>query len=145
MPETRGSCARCIGSACVLGHRAGQCRGAGPPSAALAWLIGDQERFALVTGENIIGREGSGVIELHSPTVSRRHARTVIDEQGATVEDLASKNGTFVNDARATSAALPLSDGDRVRIGSLLLTFRRAGVATSTLSASAPADRDPTR
>lgn len=119
---------------------------AGTSPAPRGWLIGDQGRFALLTGENIIGREGSDVIVLHSPTVSRRHARLIVDDGGVTVEDLDSKNGTFVNDARVSSAPLPVSDGDRVRIGSLLMTFRRAGLASSTLSASTSTDGgDPIR
>jgi pSer/pThr/pTyr-binding forkhead associated (FHA) protein len=43
--------------------------------------------------------------------VSRRRARSVIDEKGAVVEDLGSKNGTFVNDQRVT-APTPVVEGD---------------------------------
>jgi pSer/pThr/pTyr-binding forkhead associated (FHA) protein len=37
-----------------------------------------------------------------STTISRRHARIVIDEQTASVEDLDSKNGTYVNNRRVS-------------------------------------------
>ena len=60
---------------------------------------------------------------MKSSTVSRRHARIKIDAKGAVIEDLKSKNGTYVNDRRV-SGPTPVTDGDQVRIGSLLFTFR---------------------
>jgi pSer/pThr/pTyr-binding forkhead associated (FHA) protein len=86
---------------------------------------------ALVPGENIIGREGDGVILVKSSTVSRRHARITLDGAGGTLEDLGSKNGTYVNDRRI-DAATPIADGDQIRIGSLLFTFRMSQSSTTT-------------
>jgi hypothetical protein len=103
--------------------------GAAAPDGGLAaaapagWLLGDAGEIALATGENVLGREGSDVILVKSSTVSRRHARIVIDEKRAVVEDLGSKNGTYVNDRRVT-APTPAVDGDQVRVGSMLFTFR---------------------
>ena len=105
-----------------------------PTSAAGApggWLLGEVAEIALTTGENVLGREGPDVILIKSSTVSRRHARIVIDSKGAVVEDLGSKNGTFVNDRRVT-APTPVVEGDQVRVGSLLFTFRPSQVAGST-------------
>jgi DNA-binding winged helix-turn-helix (wHTH) protein len=87
------------------------------------WLIGSTAEVALLPGENVIGREGDGVILVKSSTVSRRHARIAIDASGAVVEDLGSKNGTYVNDRRIKGPT-PVVDGDQIRIGSLLFTFR---------------------
>jgi DNA-binding winged helix-turn-helix (wHTH) protein len=87
------------------------------------WLVGSTAEVALLAGENIIGREGEGVILVKSSTVSRKHARIAIDASGAVVEDLGSKNGTYVNDRRI-DVPTPVVDGDQVRIGSLLFTFR---------------------
>ena len=56
--------------------------------------------IALFAGENVLGREGAGVTLLKSSTVSRRHARVAIGEDGSVLEDLGSKNGTYVNDRR---------------------------------------------
>ena len=101
-----------------------------------AWLIGSTAEVALVPGENIIGREGDGVIVVKSSTVSRRHARISLDPSGAVVEDLGSKNGTYVNDQRII-APTPIADGDQVRIGSLLFTFRMSqGSETTETQAS---------
>jgi len=59
---------------------------------------------------------------LDARDVSRRHARITISADEATIEDLESKNGTFVTDRRLDEATR-LVDGDSIRIGSVLLTF----------------------
>jgi DNA-binding winged helix-turn-helix (wHTH) protein len=100
------------------------------------WLVWETERLQVFDGENLFGRGDPDVIELPSSTVSRRHVRISIDEE-SWIEDLGSKNGTFVGDQRVT-ARVRLRDGDRVRLGSLLMTFRLAhpADATSTQSTS---------
>ncbi len=100
----------------------------------VAWLVGAACRVSLPRGENVLGREGDDVVALQSPTVSRRHARVTVSAMDATIEDLGSKNGTYVNETRV---ATPVSvvDGDTVRIGSLMFTIRftRAGTSTQTM------------
>jgi DNA-binding winged helix-turn-helix (wHTH) protein len=100
------------------------------------WLVWDRERIQVLDGENLFGRGDADVVELPSTTVSRRHARISVDEE-AWIEDLGSKNGTFVGDRQVTSR-VRLNDGDRVRFGSFLLTFRVAQPpeATATQSTS---------
>lgn len=99
------------------------------------WLVGSPAEIALFAGENVLGREGDGVILLKSSTVSRRHARVAIGADGAVIEDLGSKNGTYVND-RPVQMPTPVADGDQVRIGSLVFTFRRSQPTSSTESQS---------
>jgi hypothetical protein len=101
------------------------------PAAPRGWLLGDVAEIALQMGVNVIGREGPDVILLKSSTVSRRHARIVIEENGALLEDLGSKNGTYVNDQRVTEPRA-IVEGDQIRIGSLLFTFRFSQTAGST-------------
>jgi DNA-binding winged helix-turn-helix (wHTH) protein len=108
----------------------GQPEAAAPTDVAHAWLLGSTAEVALRPGENILGREGEGVV-VKSTTVSRRHARLIVDARGARLEDLGSKNGTYVNDRRV-SGPMPIVDGDQVRIGSLLFTFRLAQSSTTT-------------
>jgi hypothetical protein len=105
--------------------------GVPPGGGPNAWLLGTTAEVALLPGENILGREGDGIILVKSSTVSRRHARIVIDAKGGVVEDLGSKNGTYVNDRRI-GGPTPVADGDQVRIGSLLFTFRLAQASEST-------------
>jgi len=100
------------------------------------WLILDRDRLPLFDGDNLLGRGDADVTELPSTTVSRRHARIRL-EQDPWLEDLGSKNGTFIGERRV-SDPVRLADGDQVRLGSVLLTFRMAAPsdATSTQSTS---------
>ena len=102
-----------------------------PDDSRQVWLIGSTAEVALIPGENIVGREGDGVTLVKSSTVSRRHARIMLDATGGMVEDLGSKNGTYVNDRRI-EAATRIADGDQIRIGSLLFTFRLSQSSTTT-------------
>ncbi len=83
------------------------------------------QEIDLRDGETLIGRSAQCHVTIEDPLVSRQHARIVVSRRGVTLEDLDSRNGTLVN-GRTISAAVDLSDGDRVRIGSLELVFSRA-------------------
>ena len=65
------------------------------------------------------------------PDVSRHHARIRIAGDQATIEDLDSKNGTFVTDRRLDAAAR-LADGDSIRIGSSPADVQRRAKPGST-------------
>jgi DNA-binding winged helix-turn-helix (wHTH) protein len=93
------------------------------------WLTLDNRPLALSEGVNVIGRDPAAAVPLDSSTVSRHHARILVAGREATIEDLASKNGTFVNGERVNSRRL--SDGDEIKIGSLALTFRVRADATA--------------
>jgi hypothetical protein len=95
------------------------------------WLAGDWRRFALVQGEQIIGRDPDTAVCLDSPRVSRRHARVVLRGTQATIEDLGSKNGTFVGGTRLDGRR-ELKRGDTVRIGPFSLVFGVEGSAGPT-------------
>jgi DNA-binding winged helix-turn-helix (wHTH) protein len=73
----------------------------------------------LLSGENILGRDTVG-----APDVSRRHARIVVAGDAAILEDLGSKNGTWLRGARLESRT-PLSDGDEIHLGRTRVVFRR--------------------
>jgi DNA-binding winged helix-turn-helix (wHTH) protein len=98
-----------------------------------AWLIGASTRVALHVGENIVGRGSDDVVEIEAPTISRHHARIVVGE-AVTIEDLDSKNGTWIDGVRL-GAARVLADGASVRLGSVRLTFRLAAQPRATESA----------
>ena len=66
-----------------------------------AWLVGTTGRISLHAGENIVGR--SDHADLDTPTISRRHVRIQIEPEGVTIEDLGSKNGTWLNDHPVTT------------------------------------------
>jgi pSer/pThr/pTyr-binding forkhead associated (FHA) protein len=64
-------------------------------------------------GEFDLDRETRRVLWIDAPTVSRRHARIVVTEGTAVLEDLGSKNGTHLNGVRLT-APVTLADGDEI-------------------------------
>jgi DNA-binding winged helix-turn-helix (wHTH) protein len=97
----------------------------------LIW--GDRE-IALRAGENLLGRDQTCVLWIDDALVSRRHARIAIDPSGATLEDLGSRNGTFLRGARIGSATR-LADGDLITIGPASMFFRVLHHVGSTASA----------
>jgi DNA-binding winged helix-turn-helix (wHTH) protein len=87
------------------------------------WLVWDMRQIALNEGDNILGRSPDAGIWIDAPGVSRHHARIRLEDATAAVEDLGSKNGTYVRGERVT-APTPLADGDQIRLGSIVITFR---------------------
>jgi hypothetical protein len=84
----------------------------GPPLVlALDWERGDDDL--------VIGRAVGCEIALTNHTVSRRHARLVYRDGGWMIEDLASTNGTLVNEAGVGRCRL--EPGDRLRLGDQLI------------------------
>jgi DNA-binding winged helix-turn-helix (wHTH) protein len=80
-------------------------------------------RVPLAQGTALIGRAREAAIRIDAGGVSRHHARIVVTGDEARIEDLGSKNGTFVNGQPVTVPA-PLKDGSEVRVGPVELTFR---------------------
>ena len=87
------------------------------------WVVWEGCQVRLAPGENVLGRAPDAAVWIDAPGVSRYHARIVIAEGEAAVEDLGSKNGTFVRDRRV-DAPHTLGDGDQIRLGSVVVTFR---------------------
>jgi pSer/pThr/pTyr-binding forkhead associated (FHA) protein len=81
---------------------------------------------ALPEGSLLVGRgpEASG-LRLEERNVSRRHARFVRAGALVLVEDLASRNGTYVNGARVEGRCR-LQPGDRVAIGDFEILVEEA-------------------
>jgi DNA-binding winged helix-turn-helix (wHTH) protein len=94
-------------------------------------LEADARRFPLASGEHVIGRDADVEIRFDTSTVSRRHARVVVTVDGAVLEDCGSKNGTFRGGERVSSP-VALVDGDTIRMGSVVATFRVSAVFQRT-------------
>jgi DNA-binding winged helix-turn-helix (wHTH) protein len=86
-------------------------------------LIWGAREIALQPGDNLLGRTHDATIWVDHSSVSRRHALLRVGEDGATIEDCGSKNGTFLGASRVVQP-LALKDGDRILLGSALLVFR---------------------
>lgn len=80
------------------------------------------QELDLPQGGTIIGRSLDCHLTLEDPLVSRRHARIVVDETGARIEDMGSRNGVRVNGAPIRDPVV-LRNGDRVRIGTQDFVF----------------------
>ena len=83
-----------------------------------------------LTGRLTLGREpGSRGLKLNDDAVSRKHVHITWHQQHglAELEDLKSKNGTFVNGLRTARRYLEI--GDVVRIGDTLMLVREGGEA----------------
>jgi len=85
-------------------------------------LMRDGREFALREGEYIAGRDAEADIQIDSPRISRRHARIIVAGSRATIEDLASKNGTFVRGVKITVPTV-LEAGVEVRLGPFTFVF----------------------
>jgi DNA-binding winged helix-turn-helix (wHTH) protein len=95
------------------------------------WLIGEHKQTVLLEGENVIGRAEDTRIRIDLPGVSRHHARVTVTGGAAVLEDLGSKNGTFLN-RQTIAAPQRLADGDEILVVGVLLKFRVASATSPT-------------
>ncbi len=89
----------------------------------------------LSQGELILGRSSSCGLVLPDQKISRQHARLRLDGQSVLIEDLGSRNGTFVNSERVESADLRV--GDEIRLGDATLLLITPGVEETQVATSA--------
>lgn len=105
-------------------------RGQSTPHHAASSLIGSLTQdsgaiFPLLDDEYVIGRDASNPISIPDNSISSRHARIIRGSDGFFIEDLQSRNGTFINGGKVTDRRL-LTNNDLVRIGKVILTFNLA-------------------
>ena len=115
-----------------VGGGVGESRGGAHPCPYR--LIWGNREIALAPGENLLGRDESAVVWIDEAQVSRRHARIVIGESKAVLEDLGSRNGTRLRGEKIRSA-VELADGDLIAVGSASMVFRILQQMASTASA----------
>ena len=96
-------------------------------------LVWGGREIPMVEGPNVIGRAPDAAIWIDSTKVSRHHAQIVVAGGRATLEDLGSKNGTFLR-GRRLEAPAELSDGDLIGVGSAVFRFRCPRALASTES-----------
>ena len=94
-------------------------------------LILGNRKLALTEGENVLGRHPDNRVQIDQTAVSRRHARISIRAGKAVLEDLKSRNGTFLRGRRLASPA-QLHDGDVIKLGTIAMTFRIFSTPDST-------------
>ncbi len=102
-------------------------------SAARFLLWVGEELVQLRVGENIIGRDPAANIVIDSPDVSRQHARLFVTEDHVVIEDLGSKNGTFI-DAVPVEKPRVLHAPEEIMIGKTRIQLRMRGSVKSTIT-----------
>jgi two-component system, NtrC family, response regulator AtoC len=78
--------------------------------------------------EITIGRDESATVRVDETRVSRMHARIFRRDGAVIVEDMGSRNGTRINDAKLVNARQELVGGNRIRVGTteILVAMIRA-------------------
>jgi DNA-binding winged helix-turn-helix (wHTH) protein len=107
----------------------------GAPTEHRVRLVWDDRTIVLTSGPNLIGRVAGACVVIDSPEVSRRHAQITLEHEHAELEDLGSKNGTFLNGSRVDIPA-SLDDGDAIRIGHARFLFRSTPASGATRTAA---------
>jgi hypothetical protein len=80
-------------------------------------------------GVNRVGRSSKNEIQIEHSTISASHCEIVLTNDGVTVHDCNSTNGTFVAGQRITQAAL--SAGQTLRLGEVELLVESTDVSIS--------------
>jgi DNA-binding winged helix-turn-helix (wHTH) protein len=111
----------------------------GMGSLALFGLIWNDRLLPLNEGQQSAGRGEECELVIDAETVSRRHARILVQDGNASIEDLGSTNGTSVNGVRIC-APTPLLDGDEVALGTVKLLVRKRDPSKDTVKVT-DADR----
>jgi diguanylate cyclase (GGDEF)-like protein len=98
-----------------------------PNQAALVVIYGLDlgKKYNLDKETTIIGRSAKSEIQVDQESVSRNHAKIVVEGSGLVLKDLGSTNGTYVNDQVVDE--LRLRDGDLIKIGRTIFKFLSGG------------------
>ena len=98
-------------------------------------LIWRGQSIPVRTGDSVIGRDRACAVHIDADSVSRQHARLRLTAGEASLEDLGSKNGTWVGGDRI-QGAVPLADGTTFRLGSEPVRFELAALEPPTKTAA---------
>jgi DNA-binding winged helix-turn-helix (wHTH) protein len=94
-----------------------------PPGLTEHCLRWDQREFSLRAGITVIGRAEDADLRIPLPSVSRRHARVVVQGMEAHIEDLGSRHGSWLGPT-PIDTRMRLATGDQIRLGTALLEYR---------------------
>jgi two-component system response regulator AtoC len=112
----------------------------GLQSAYLVVLGHEIRRHAIpVSGELVLGRSDDCAIAIDDPSVSRRHAVISIANEGFTIRDLSSSNGTRVRGAPVGTTPVPFVANEVVQLATASIVIHRVG--QRVLPSGSPMDR----
>ena len=119
-----------IGDAVVAGHTpvtgTARCR-----------LLWRGHSFEVPAGKSVIGRDRGCAVHIDADSVSRHHARLNVTGHDASIEDLGSKNGTWVAGERI-HGSVPLTHGTSFRLGSETVRLELSRDERPTKTATTP-------
>jgi DNA-binding winged helix-turn-helix (wHTH) protein len=107
---------------------------AAPTPHAVPRVVWGSRVLPLVEGDNVMGRDEDVAVRIDAPGISRRHALIRVEGREGTLEDLGSKNGTYLRGQRLVSP-VALEDGDVFVLGEVALVFRSGHLAGPTATA----------
>ncbi len=113
-----------------------------PPGAVLVLHSGSgtdgPEVVSLGEPQHVLGRAPFADIAIDNPFVSRRHAEILYNDDGYSIRDLGSKNGTFVDGRRLGNQPIELTGSEVIELGQgqVVATF---GLGSSTVTLPDPA------
>jgi len=94
-------------------------------------------RYPLEAGENLVGSSPGCAVRIKHPSISRRHAAVTVTEDGVSIEDLGSANGTRVGDS-AITAVTALRPGTPVRVGRVEAVLEEVGEGDLEMAMALP-------
>lgn len=97
------------------------------------FLLWGAQKIPLAKGETLLGRASDCTVSIPSSRISRHHAKIVVTPEEAVLEDLRSKNGTFLR-GRRLEAPARLEEGDEIAVGGFVLIFRTGSPHGSTIT-----------
>ena len=106
-----------------------------PPRREAYCVVRGRRETSLHIGENLIGRDPRADVRVDHAAVSRHHARIVIGSDPPILEDLSSRNGTFIDGVR-TVEPTPIHSGAVIGLGPIALVFRALPAPASTVPQS---------
>lgn len=113
-----------------------------PPSLEL-WLSDREFIYPLKIGLNTVGRSADNDVVVEDLYISRRHCAILVHSNLVCIlQDIASKNGTYINGARIAGPT-PLKPGDEIRICNRQFTFQTRQAQPAGPAGAAP--QAPTR
>jgi pSer/pThr/pTyr-binding forkhead associated (FHA) protein len=92
-----------------------------PPLMGPILILTPEGEVEIHEGVAVVGRSPDCDVPLRDDLASRVHARIVLSRAGASIEDLSSTNGLYVNGCRLNGSRL-LHEGDRVLVGTTELS-----------------------
>jgi serine phosphatase RsbU (regulator of sigma subunit) len=99
-------------------------------------IQGNSRSWKLQPGKYRLGRATHNELLLTDPSVSRAHAEIVVQDDSLEINDLGSRNGTWINE-RPVQGSTALHPGDKIRLGNVELLLRDAD---SVLSSGVPSE-----